>query len=148
LPLRKLLPQESSSLFNRKVIRGPRPGRLRGTHAVVIRLDLLFGAKDFLIVIADEIFEQGDLVVAQSGNPAANLLVGCAVSEMGQQILHGDPARRKLRSAAVVHDFNRCGFHGVLLTGSGNHPLAILSTIAGRCHVGVDERADGHAERT
>src|SRR6202035_3970638 len=75
-PLRKFCPKESSPLLHRKFIVRTGPGRLRGPVAVVIRPDLFFGLKDFLVVVADVILENGDLVIGQRGNPLADFVIG------------------------------------------------------------------------
>jgi hypothetical protein len=51
-------------------------------------------------------FDHGDFRVCKCGYPADNVVVRTGLLELGDEILHGDAAGRKLQAAAAIDDLN------------------------------------------
>src|SRR5262249_2898507 len=70
-----------------------------GPNAAVFFVELVL----MLVIIS---LHEGDLFVAQGWHRAHNLLISAASLKIGNQVLHGNPAGRKLQTTTTINEGN------------------------------------------
>src|SRR5438105_13651291 len=100
---REQLPESDQALLAGSVKLGKAlmllPGSLSGSG--FDQPILLVEFRTMIVVIA---LDDGNLFEGEHWHPASNIVVGAATIEVGHEILHGDAAGRKLKSAPAIYN--------------------------------------------